>query len=118
MVKLIKHSGLKQKKIPRKAVASLLGAEVLPERIRHKKSPLSALRELTRKSLHSKGGRPSLKNIEKVRRKISFIEGDFSLLEELSKRFSDKKRKVGPSQLAACLINEGLKNLERSLEKQ
>lgn len=111
MVKLIKHSGPKQKKVAKKEVATLLGAEILPEKTCHKKGPTSifALREFTRKRLQSTGGRPSLENVEKKRRKVSFMEGDFIVLEEMATSFSDEHRKVTPSQLVACIVHKELK---------
>ncbi len=116
MAKLIKNIGEKQKKVSHEEASTLLGAEFIDKKTRHTKGmqSLVSLREFTRGKLHSTGGRPSLENVEKVRRKISFFEGDFLVLEELANKFSDQYRKVTPSQIAACIVRKELKNLKLS----
>jgi len=114
MAKLIKHKGKRQKRVSPKQVSELLKAERCAAASKTNKAPmtLASIREFVRNAIRSTGGRPSLKGLEKVRRKVSLFEGDIILLEKLAERLSNEYHKITPLQLVAALVHKELETLE------
>lgn len=93
--------------------AEELGADrVIPLNLPKSRGPLDLLHLLTevKQRLRSAGGRPS-DPLWTVKRLVPFKAQSWKELEELTERFEKEGQHVSPAQVAAILIEHGLKDL-------
>lgn len=103
-------------KVNVKAIAEALGASkherLSPETLKGPFDWLS-MAEKVRKTLQTSGGRPTDPN-RTLTRQVRFTEAHWQALESLAKEWSTENRTVSPAQVAAMLIEQGLKQLQQT----
>lgn len=116
MKKTIVDNGKTKRAIDPEIIAEALGAEDTGFKINPKEGPISllALRQFIADRLHSTGGRPKLMGAQKIRRKISFMEDDWNIIEKLAAYYREKEGlNVTSSQVAVALIHAGITGIDK-----
>lgn len=115
MKQAIKDKGKTKRAVDAGKISAALGAEDTGLKIRAKEGPVTllALRRFLSDRLHSTGGRPKLRGAQKVRRKISFLEDDWAVIEKLTEYYREKEGlNVTSSQVAVALIHAGISGID------
>ncbi len=116
MKKAIVDDGKTKRAVNPDVIADALDAEDTGFRINPHEGPISlfTLRQFIADRLHSTGGRPKLMGTQKIRRKISFIEDDWNIIEKLTAYYREKEGlNVTSSQVAVALIHAGISGIDK-----
>lgn len=112
--KKIRSIGTTRSSVGHEFVAKALGAEKTGIEINTKQNPYSlfALRQHIVERLRSSGGRPSLIDTEKERKKLPLCKGDWSKLKKIASYYKEHNVNVSPAQIASLFVHESLKKLK------
>ena len=112
--KRIRSIGTTKTRVDHEFIAEALSAEKTEIAINTKQNPMTlfALRQHIVEKLRSRGGRPSLVNAEKERKKLPLCKGDWDKLKKIASYYKKHNLTVSPAQIASLVVHESLKKIK------